>query len=386
MNTSRASFGIARAARAHAPRVDRIAAVAARARRRRPAAAMPVRRRGCRAAAPRKNVLELPRASSRSRPCVGERARARCRASASAVERRASRAMRAGSARCRSRRGAGRTDRPSRSARARPRSSRRSCPSDRRARRARRRRSSAARRPAPWATSAARSRRRPPSGSPASARVVPAHHALQLGELADRAATRDRPCTAAPRARASRRDAAERGDEPRRSARDLVADRLRAVAELGLEHDAVELRVPLRRTCFLRSSAKKNFASDSRGAITRLVARCDDRRILDDRRRRSSTNRFASLPRGVLHREVALVGAHRGDDDLLGHLEERTDRTRRRPPTGYSPRLVTSSSSASSGRTRRPVSRSSRASSARDRVAARGSGSTTTCAARSAST
>ncbi len=73
------------------------------------------------------------------------------------------------------------------------------------------------------------------------ARVVPAHRALQLGKLADRMRREIR--LAQPR-RANRDRA--RGqvrhqlDEPA----DLVADRLRAIAELRLEHDRVELGVP----------------------------------------------------------------------------------------------------------------------------------------------
>ena len=89
------------------------------------------------------------------------------------------------------------------------------------------------------------------SGSPTKPRVVLAHRALQLGELADR--ERREICLAQCAARRGSRSAEPLAElcTILTSRRDLVADRLRAVAELGLEHDAVELCVPVRRTMCL---------------------------------------------------------------------------------------------------------------------------------------
>ena len=154
-------------------------------------------------------------------------------------------------------------------------------------------------------------------------RVVPPHHALQLRELADRArrevALRD--------AGRLGRELGIRADLGREHPRDrdeplhLVADRLRPLAELRLEHDPRKLLVPHRERLLPILGEEELRVGEARRDHV-LVALADDRGVLHDGRhhRREAVRELAGL---VLHREVALVVAHRRDDDLLRHLEER---------------------------------------------------------------
>ncbi len=194
-------------ARARVRRSDR--ASPARARRRRPGPAMPSSTK-----MPRRRAGRTRRASPESSASVDALlARARRGVAAnSGVEHAIQLGRdRAGSARRRSRRGAGRTDRPSRVG-SRPTAKQPTSVSMR----------SAIATSAPSSVVGQRGAlplrpavlldrdRRPRRPSPTMPRVVLAHHALQLGELADRAATRDRPCTGARRVRATSRSHATR--------------------------------------------------------------------------------------------------------------------------------------------------------------------------------
>lgn len=103
--------------------------------------------------------------------------------------------------------------------------------------------------------------------------------------------------------------------------RDLVGDRLRAVAELLLEHDARELVVPrLERRLAVLGNGEPRVSEARRDDV--LVALLHDGQVahLGGHQRREAVREHAVR---VFHREVALVRAHRGHDDIFGDLEVR---------------------------------------------------------------
>ncbi len=148
--------------------------------------------------------------------------------------------------------------------------------------------------------------------------VVLAHRSLQLGELADGLRREIRLAVA--RGVAEMIRTAER-DGDRLDAAQLVADRLRAVAELRLKHDAVEFLVPVVERVLLVLGEKELRVGEARRQDFFVAVR-DHRRIVDDRRRQRRELRRELAVR-IFEREVALVRAHRGDDHLLGHFQKR---------------------------------------------------------------
>ena len=158
-------------------------------------------------------------------------------------------------------------------------------------------------------------------GGQLAGRVVLAHDALQLGQLADHAGQQ---VALAQLGGAARHPAIEAdvigqrvddADDPPH----LVAGRLR-VAQLGLEDDVVELG-PQRAEVLLAVLGEEEPGVGQPGREHALVAGADDRGVLGDRRGdRGEARRQAAA---LLQREVALVGAHGQHQRLLGDLEER---------------------------------------------------------------
>ena len=103
-------------------------------------------------------------------------------------------------------------------------------------------------------------------------------------------------------------------------ATNLVANGLGVVAELGLEHDAIELGVEIAEGFLLVFAHEEHSIGEARCQHS-LVATAHQRDIARHhaRDRHEARREFAGR---IFHGEVALVGAHRGDDDLRRHVEQ----------------------------------------------------------------
>ncbi len=155
--------------------------------------------------------------------------------------------------------------------------------------------------------------------SPSCLRVVAAHDALQLRELADHGGQQVALAQIARRAARARAIAADRdGDvagEPAHPAR-LVAER----AELRLEGHGIERRARAPRAAACGPCSQKNAASARRGRTTRsLPARTWSGSRLS---MLLTVMKAAAAPRPVLDREIALVVLQRRDQHLARQLQE----------------------------------------------------------------
>ena len=160
------------------------------------------------------------------------------------------------------------------------------------------------------------------AGSFSSARVVAAHDALQLGELADHAgdqvglAQARRLLDLRRRRRPARTAAISPASASMRSTRSAWR------AELGVEDDVLQRRQRGSSSRTLRSWSQKNLASDRRARSTRSLpativlppSRGHD--IGDD------DEAVASAPSCLVGGEVALMRAHRDDQHLGRHVHE----------------------------------------------------------------
>ena len=161
-------------------------------------------------------------------------------------------------------------------------------------------------------------------GGELAPRVVHAHHALQLGQLADHAgqqialaqlggAVRDRATVVVLEA-----DVLGQRVDDADDALDLVAGRFGG-AELGLEHHVVELAAQDVEVLLAVVGEEEPRVGQPRREHA-LVAGAHDVGVLGDR---AGDGRELRRQRAaLLHREVALVVAHGGDQRLLRHLEE----------------------------------------------------------------
>ena len=173
---------------------------------------------------------------------------------------------------------------------------------------------------------------------PVVQRVVAAHDALQLGELADHVGHAGRPW---PAARPGRRCVASVGRRPaaRRCARAMLharAPRARPACPACCDRPPWPAPRRARPASSCGPGRRRTWHRPGAGA-PRARCRRSPRSASSGRMLLTTRNLLVSLPWRVEQREILLVGLHREDQAFLRHVEELASRTRRPARWGARP-------------------------------------------------